>query len=1304
VPDQLASSSFQMSRDALPFPNFVSGFDASELDTTAMQRMFGDQVCVTGSSPCQLTSAAQTFLEQANASMSGGRCEGFAVLSDLLAAKKLDVTTFGGATARDLSLEGNPALQKEIAYWFATQLVPAAVAEKTKKLTARDALPVIADSFEEGATEHYRIGIVRKQGANISGGHSLTPIGFYKDPSATGVYWLRVYDNNFPDVERLMKLDTVKNRWEFEASTEPGGLSRLYYGDSSNNNPLYLAPVFSRQGVLPCPFCEGGGAQVMTAGGTQATVETPAGVVGVSEGEISEAQGTSLTPNFSDANDAEATSFLIGLSNSTLTAMGSGVVVRVTAPADPWNPDAFQGVGVLRNASYAAVRGLRVTASDTFTATVQGGTYTNASRSPLELVARVQTPMGELTVSAFVTGGSDSARAAIDPATGEVTVQLTGSMGAPVGVLVQGRTTSGVTRTAQFTFTSSTGLTFQAQTTGWMQGGVLTGRLDNGGVTITVSNACSDGVKSGMESDVDCGTACNVGCAPGRACAVDADCDSQLCHPTRKVCITDACQDTRQSPLETGVDCGGPCAPCAVGGGCRATSDCVDPLLNDCVTGTCTRVYSVGAAVTFPPEFGSGAGMELVLGNGMDRLTVQASGSYTFPTRTTGAYAVSIIRQPFAAECTLLNGTGTATSSVFVQVSCVRRFTLGGLVTGLPFGESVTLSNNGSTVTVAQEGGFVFPLQPQGPYAVTVTTQPTSATCIVTNGTGAALTADVNDVTVTCTSAPTFTIGGTVSGLAGGQSVVLTNNGEQLTRGMNGAFVFPTPVTGAYAVTVTTQPVGQMCTVMNGTGTATANVSNVQVVCTATGMYTIGGTLTGLAAGRTLVLDNNGDQLSLMMNGSFTFATQVSGPYNVTITTQPLNQTCVVMGGAGTATANVTSVSVVCPGAPGRDMTFGTNGFLRVAHTSEADGWNAMVVNPDGTFVLAGFTGPTALTSEWIVSKVTQAGAIDTTFGVNGHRTISAAAGLEEAKALVRDAMGRYVVAGTLQGTTNLDLGVARLTSAGALDTSFGTNGIARFDFGADDLGTGVAIDSMGRIVVVGHQGQFGGEMVVARLTSAGALDTTFATNGRYLTATTETDALHAVVVDGSNNVVAVGYRDQDSAVLKLTPSGVPDMTFGTMGVFLVDLTTGLYADRLNAVALDGTRIVAAGAGQDAAASNFYLAAFTATGALDTTFGAGGIRGVGGATPDEAFTSLAPRPGGGWYAAGYKDDSAAVLRFSATGDLDLTFGTAGEFLDAYSGVADVFAVAVDSVGRVVIAGALATSGMPTDLCIARVNP
>jgi 6-phosphogluconolactonase (cycloisomerase 2 family) len=91
------------------------------------------------------------------------------------------------------------------------------------------------------------------------------------------------------------------------------------------------------------------------------------------------------------------------------------------------------------------------------------------------------------------------------------------------------------------------------------------------------------------------------------------------------------------------------------------------------------------------------------------------------------------------------------------------------------------------------------------------------------------------------TPTPKFTIGGTVKGLASGESVTLENNGgNALTVSGNTSFVFSTPVLqhGSYSVTVMTQPLGQICTVTSASGSdVTANVTSVAVVCATPAQY-----------------------------------------------------------------------------------------------------------------------------------------------------------------------------------------------------------------------------------------------------------------------------------------------------------------------------------------------------------------------------------------------------------------------------------------------------------------------------------
>ncbi|WP_052810624.1 hypothetical protein [Variovorax paradoxus] len=169
-------------------------------------------------------------------------------------------------------------------------------------------------------------------------------------------------------------------------------------------------------------------------------------------------------------------------------------------------------------------------------------------------------------------------------------------------------------------------------------------------------------------------------------------------------------------------------------------------------------------------------------------------------------------------------------------------------------------------------------------------------------------------------AATSFTIGGTVSGLAG--TVVLRNNDkDNLELMADGAFVFATSVVGGnpYSVTVAQQPEGQTCAVSAAQGTvASANVSDVRVVCAAQ-TYAIGGTVSGLAASGTLVLRNNGaDELSVTANGGFGFAQALphGAAFDVTVRTQPAGQLCTLANASGIATAPVTAIAATCVADP----------------------------------------------------------------------------------------------------------------------------------------------------------------------------------------------------------------------------------------------------------------------------------------------------------------------------------------------------------------------------------------------------
>lgn len=291
-------------------------------------------------------------------------------------------------------------------------------------------------------------------------------------------------------------------------------------------------------------------------------------------------------------------------------------------------------------------------------------------------------------------------------------------------------------------------------------------------------------------------------------------------------------------------------------------------------------------------------------------------------------------------------------------------YKLSGSVSGLISGAQVTLQNNGrDAVVISADGRFTFPeaIPANGGYAVTVTSQSPEVSCAVldNSGIGSGVQADVDSVSVACAPRQ-FSIGGTVSGLVEGGEIHLLNNGaDPLAMSANGAFNFPARVSysGSYAVTVASQPAGQVCTVAQAHGVAvTRDVDAVAVTCSDV-RFEVTGIVSGLDAGQQVTLVNNGvDPVQVAADGSLSFPTPVAygSSYNITVSTQPTGQICSVANGAGTLiVSQPPSVNVVCSTA-----TYTVSGVLSQLNNSGQvtllnNGTDPLTLTADGFFTFS---------------------------------------------------------------------------------------------------------------------------------------------------------------------------------------------------------------------------------------------------------------------------------------------------------------------------------------------------------------
>jgi hypothetical protein len=254
----VADIGFRPDVNGFSFENY--GRAETNLTGDDLRRLFGDGVCSsTTGGKCTLTPVAKTWMAEINKGMSGGHCMGMAELSLLMYLGKVKASDFGVQKAAELKLPGNARLQREIAYWWSTQATIPAALSQARELTPNEVLDKLVESFKAGpgAPETYALGIYRR--TPPLSGHAILP--YAVEDRGNGVYWVMVYDNNWPGAARHIEVNRTANTWRYFASTNPSEKGTLYEGDARTGS-LILLPTSPRMVQQSCPFCDDDGTAV----------------------------------------------------------------------------------------------------------------------------------------------------------------------------------------------------------------------------------------------------------------------------------------------------------------------------------------------------------------------------------------------------------------------------------------------------------------------------------------------------------------------------------------------------------------------------------------------------------------------------------------------------------------------------------------------------------------------------------------------------------------------------------------------------------------------------------------------------------------------------------------------------------------------------------------------------------------------------------------------------------------------------------------------------------------------------------
>lgn len=232
----------------------------------------------------------------------------------------------------------------------------------------------------------------------------------------------------------------------------------------------------------------------------------------------------------------------------------------------------------------------------------------------------------------------------------------------------------------------------------------------------------------------------------------------------------------------------------------------------------------------------------------------------------------------------------------------------------------------------------------------------------------------------------------------------------------------------------------------------------------------------------------------------------------------------------------------------------------------------------------------------------------DALFGANGKSLIDLGGQESVSDGLVLP-NNRILVAGQRDGK----LMVARATSDGSLDTSFAApNGVLQWPLGQPSSAQALVVDSQNRLVVAGHAGAEGQrDVVVGRALQDGQPDPTFGTDGQQIIEAPGTDeGAVAVTVLPDGRIVVAGDSNAngniDFQVRRLLADGSPDPSFGVEGVATLPITGG-DDHAADMVVLPDGRILVVGNTSSGAMTGPVLARYTRDGQLDPHFGTGGV-------------------------------------------------------------------------------------------------
>ncbi len=289
------------------------------------------------------------------------------------------------------------------------------------------------------------------------------------------------------------------------------------------------------------------------------------------------------------------------------------------------------------------------------------------------------------------------------------------------------------------------------------------------------------------------------------------------------------------------------------------------------------------------------------------------------------------------------------------------------------------------------------------------------------------------------------------------------------------------------------------------------------------------------------------------------------------------------------------------------DSSFGIDGVVLSDFGGDNDTLTALALDSAGGIMAAGSSG-TSPSSDFRIARYLPDGMIDATFGISGTMTTDFG-GYDSAQDMLVQPDGKFVLVGYTGERPMTDLAMTRYNADGTLDTSFGEEGKVILNVADEDFGVSVKRQEDGKLLVAGTTGLYSGwDFLLVRFNEDGSLDGSFGSGGIVQTSFTKHfDVAFDIELQSDGKIVVAGLTEFTTALARYHPDGTLDTSFGEAGLVMSSFGKGASRAFALEVGVDDSLVIA-GSLETFTLDDIdgLLARYLPDGTLDETFGTGG--------------------------------------------------------------------------------------------------